>query len=148
VRPALFVVVAGCTPYAPVKLGDSGFRLELDSGTVDDSTLCNPVIPSVTTVITTAQTLEGPGPYFICPAVPVTLVDDEAWAYVSEYATATLNGDRAVAYAKNGAQVHASGDRSAIVAEPQALASVARASSGIATCDQIRWSVHWDTSCP
>jgi len=138
---------AGCTPGPVIPPRDTGVVFPSDTGAGGEEAMCRPVLPAVTVVITAAESLEGEGPFFICPAVPVTLVSDQARAFVAEYATATLLGARTVSYVKNGAQAFAGGRQSAIVAEPQALVSVAHASSAVEICERIWWEERWDAQC-
>ena len=142
------LLVGGCTPGPPLPPVDTGFLLELDSGIRSAPPMCRPLIPNRTTLVTAAQSLEGAGPFFICPAVPVTVVSEGALVFVSAYASASVQGRRSVAYARSGSQVHASADESVIVAEPGALVSVALESSAVESCEQLYWDPRWDQACP
>ncbi len=135
------VLAMACDPTGPpMPFADSGFRLLLDTA-LDDTDPCRPRIDASAQIITAAQVLDG-------PAVPVTATGDGADIYVSEYASATVNGNDTVTWALVGAQVHSSGERAVIIAEPQALVSVAQSSSGIAYCEDIFWPETWTSACP
>ncbi len=142
------VLAMACDPTGPpMPFADSGFRLLLDTA-LDDTDPCRPRIDASAQIITAAQVLDGPGPFFVCPTVPFTATGDGADIYVSEYASATVNGNDTVTWALVGAQVHSSGERAVIIAEPQALVSVAQSSSGIAYCEDIFWPETWTSACP
>jgi hypothetical protein len=139
--------VAGCTPAGPpFKLQETGFRLLLDTA-IQDEDPCQPSVDPTIAFLRTAQQVEGPGPYFVCPSVPITATGDDARIYVSNFASAIVTGDGTVTWALSGAQVHASGDRAVIVAEEQALVSVAQSSSGIQRCPEIVWDDAWNAGC-
>ena len=138
---------AACTPTGPpMARKDTGFRLLLDSALPDEDP-CRPTLDPATEFLQVAQQVDGPGPYFVCPSVPVTATGDGVRLYVAEFAAATVMGDETISWARSGAQVHASGARSLIVAEEQALVSVAVASSGIERCAEIVWSETWTAGC-
>ena len=143
----LCVAVVGCTPNGPpFELRETGFRLLLDTA-IEDEDPCRPSLDPTIAFVRAAQQVEGPGPYFVCPGVPITATGQDTRIYVSNFASAIVMGDGTVTWALAGAQVHASGERAVIVAEEQALVSVAQSSSGIQRCPEIVWNDNWNAGC-
>ncbi|MBO87219.1 MAG: hypothetical protein CL927_17870 [Deltaproteobacteria bacterium] len=146
-RALLLGVVGGCTPTGPpVPLKDTGVRQLLDSATSPED-LCRPTLDPTVVFVRTAQQLPGAGPFFVCPSIPFTATGDDARVYVSAFAAATVTGKDTVTWALAGAQAHASGVRAVIVAEEQAMVSVALSSSGIQRCAEILWNETWNAGC-
>lgn len=147
IRLVLCSAMVACSPTGPtVAFKDTSFRLLLDSA-VDDEDPCMPSLDPTVQYVKSAQQLDGEGPFFVCPSVPFTATGDGARVYVSAFASATIMGNDTVSWVLAGAQAHASGARAVIVAEEQALVSVALQSSGIERCPTITWNDNWNAGC-